>query len=170
MSEARSAQDVSRGLSLSPEAKALLKPEQTDLDYARALTAGRRYIDLVRYLAQFLPESSALWWGCLCVRHTLKDSDVERGALHAVVRYVRQPSEQNRRACRECGQTATPETPAGCLAMAAAAGERGSAHTGRMIAAAVFLSASRSPSMDQAIRQYGIIGLDVHAGKLSWTT
>ena len=63
----------------------------------------------------------AVWWGCLCLRHVFGSqlAPAEEVACGAAVKWVLDPSEDNRSAALEPGKKAGLGTAAGSLAMAA---------------------------------------------------
>lgn len=76
--------------------------------------------DAIRVLAHRLPKRDAVWWGCLCGEHANEASrdEAERQALAAAVRWVLDPTDENRRMAGKWGKKARMKTSGGALAMA----------------------------------------------------
>lgn len=155
-------------LILPPHVRALLTAEPDAQTFVNLLMEQGHLAEAARFLAFALPPRHAVWWGCLCVRHTLADSPAERVALRAAVELVCAPSEERKKACDRASQNATLNTPAGCLAVAAARWNVPRLRPGRPAGAAVLMSATRRNPVDAHTRQYLAIGLDVAADKLPW--
>src|SRR5690242_6911001 len=108
---------------LGDDAKALLAPGLKPPAYLDRLLQKGLVKDALSFVAAWLPAREAVWWGCLCAWHhgRPKPSDKEAAALRAALRWVHEPSEENRRAAKAAGDAVGgPATPAGALALAAA--------------------------------------------------
>jgi len=116
-----SARSVAAGCRLDKKAKELLRDELTARAYFELLCERELFLDAIRFLSRALPKRLGVWWGCLCAWHVAgPDSPPEvLAALRAAVRWVLEPSEENRRAAEGPGQAGDFETAASCLAMAA---------------------------------------------------
>lgn len=140
--------------------------------------------DARRVLAHAMPKRRALWWGCLCGLDACRDSmpPAVSEVIDAVVRFVRQPNEENRRIMLPLGKRVGVNTLAGSLAMATFF-SRGSVSrpglpevaprpcvTGRLVGVAVYLaSVTRDPKHYKArLRGYLAWGRDIACGKNLW--
>lgn len=120
--EAIRASVVARDIPLSVEARSLLQQDQSPDRYLAALESRHLHADGLLFMSHWLPIREAVWWACQCVWHLhrpVAPSKAEEAALQAAVRWVVDPSEQNRRATQAAGETAGLETAAGDVAMAA---------------------------------------------------
>lgn len=160
---------ICEALVLKSEAKALLSPGLGARAYLQRLVEHVLYADAVRFLALALAPRAAVWWACLCVRHSLGDAPAERQALRAAVELVREPSDDRKKACERAAWSAKLDTPAGLAALAASRWDDPPLRPGRPAGAAVLLSATRCPPVEQHFRQFVAIGLEVADGKLPWT-
>ena len=117
----KSAAQVARRCPLSAEATALLTDTLTARKYLTHLIDNELYHDAVRFLAYALPKREAVWWGCLCVRHALEQNATKEGAaaLDAAEKWVKDPTEEHRRAARGAAEPAGFDHPAGCIALGA---------------------------------------------------
>jgi hypothetical protein len=99
----------------------LRRDDHSPAQFLNVLRDDRRYYDALQFLAHALPVREAVWWGCVCLEatqgHTL--SAVERAVVDAVVHWILDPRETNRRAVNEAGQRAGPFSAAAKLAGAA---------------------------------------------------
>jgi len=80
-----------------------------ELSDPQALLARLRSLELLteaaRLLAYALPEREAIWWSCMCVRHTMPSpAGAEGAAVEAAEAWVRQPGATAR---HEAGLAAT---------------------------------------------------------------
>jgi hypothetical protein len=77
--------------------------------------------DATRVLAHALPRRVAVWWACRCVRAVLDDraSPQDVAALQAAETWIREPSEEHRRASMTAAEATELCTPAGWVAVAA---------------------------------------------------
>jgi hypothetical protein len=106
---------------------ARFKPKQSPLqaevgprEFVNALAANRQYLAGLDFMAFALPSREAIWWGCLCLQyatgHDLSES--EKAACKAAVKWVLEPTEENRLAAKEPAEKAGQGCPAGGLASA----------------------------------------------------
>jgi len=105
----------------SDEARALLRDGEAARSFLDQLIARRLHPDAVRFLAHWLPKREAVWWGILCARDGM-GADVPpsiEAALQTAERWVRDPTEENRRATMPAAEAAKLGSPAGCAALAA---------------------------------------------------
>jgi len=169
MDDDLSAAKVCQAMVLMPETKALLKPEYDARTFMRVLVDNQLFADAIRFLALCLPIRKGLWWACLCVRHSVAETPAERDALYAAVQLTQEPTDERKRICAKAAETASLETPAGCVAMAASRWNMPDLRPGRLVGAAVLISATRCSPVEQHFVDFINIGLDVDAGKLPWT-
>ncbi len=112
---------VAEAAELEPEAQALLSPEMGPRDYVLAMAGADLHVDALKFLAHLLPRREAVWLGWLSARKELekKLSPEEEAALAATERWIREPTDGNRRSALEAATAATLESPAGCAALGA---------------------------------------------------
>jgi hypothetical protein len=119
--QAATAAEICSRFDLKPEARPLLRQGMMPSDFLEALVTKKEYVAGIDFLAHALPAREGVWWGCLCMQHACGGnlSSPEREAAVAAVRWVLQPSEENRAAAKAPAQAAGPASLAGSLAMAA---------------------------------------------------
>lgn len=179
-----SAAAVAQPITLSEAARRLLRDGQPPGAYFQQLMENGLFRDAVQFSAHLLPKAEAVWWGCLCVwasaRPNPAPTHVE--ALRATVRWLRQPSEENRRAAEAAGRAAGRDTPAGALALAAfwSGGSMSrpglpevapAPHlTAKTVAGAVLMAATQGgpAAVEQRYRQFLALAADVDSGKNHW--
>jgi hypothetical protein len=154
------------------DVRALLRNEMGPRELIEALATKKKYVDAIDFLAYALPPREGIWWGGLCLQHACGDAltPQERAACIAAVRWVIQPTEENRLAASGPAGAAGAGSPASALAMAAnggfTPGPYGSAKT---VAMAVKLSALKSSSSGilETQRLYLELGIGVAEGKFA---
>jgi hypothetical protein len=123
---ARTAIDLAHDVPLSPPGKKLLTAQQSPAQFLKALADRGHYVDALRLMAVALLPREAVWWACLCCRHTLgakaPPAPAEDHALQAAAQWVTRPDEPRRKAAEVAGAAAGPKTAAGCAAQAAGFG------------------------------------------------
>lgn len=145
-----------------------------------ALMAADCWADCVRLLAFGLPKREAVWWACLCARHTMPDvlPELESVALAAAEGWVLQPGEASRRASWAAVEALGFEAPVSWCAVAAfwSGGSMappdtprvppGELLTAKAVSAAVLLAAARhdSVAMPQRFRNFIAWGIDIANG------
>lgn len=140
-------------LELEEEAVSLLASDPSPEDFLRALLEQERFPDAAQYLAYALPKREAVWWGVVVVREQLDPDDaVGRATLDAVEAWVRDPTDENRRAALAAAEVDMSTAP-GMVGVAAfmAAGSIAPVGvpelpppgdlTGKMVGGAVMISA-----------------------------
>lgn len=127
--KAATAAEICAHFDLKEEAKPLLLDDMSPRKFLEALVANKQYIAGIDFLSHALPPRDAIWWGCLCLQHACGNdlSAQEKAACKGAVRWILQPTEENRAAARALAESAGPASPAGHLALA-------SNHTGGNIA------------------------------------
>src|SRR6266852_3124490 len=167
---AATAEEVCARFDVQREAKALLRDGMGPLQYLEALAAKKLYVDGINFLAHALAAREGIWWGCLCLQHACGDAltPAEKAACIAAVRWVMQPTEENRAAAKAPAEAVGMSLPAGALAMAASGGfGPGPFAPAKAVAMAVKLAALKSPpaGIMQIQRAYLKLGVGVAAGK-----
>jgi hypothetical protein len=106
---------------LDEEARKLLTPTTPPRAFLQIMTERELYADAVRFLAHALPRREAVWWAWVCARRAAGEAPRAeiQAALDATERWIREPSDGNRRLAMQRGEAADFGTPAGCAALAA---------------------------------------------------
>jgi hypothetical protein len=167
----------------SPEARPLLHDDPAPPTYLARLIDHGLYKDAIRFVAHLLPARAAVWWGLLCVWQVERPTSngVEANAIKAALRWVQEPSEENRRMAYEPGKAATG-LPAGGVAMAAFWSGGSMAPPGKpevapppelcgkTVAAAVLAASSKGApaDRDQRCRQFLVWANGVICGQIPW--
>jgi len=168
---AATAAEVCQRFDVSREARELLANGMGPWQFVETLAAKKRYVEGIDFLAHALPAREGVWWGCLCLQHASGDSltPTERAACVAAVRWVIQPTEENRMAAKAPADAAGMGTPAGALAMAANGGlpPQEPFAPAKAVAMAVKLATLKSPpvAVMETQRSYLQLGIGVAAGK-----
>src|SRR5262249_22403132 len=117
---AKTAAEVCNRFDIGDDARALLKPEHSPLQYVEALRDSGREPGAIQFLAHALPKPEAVWWACRCARDVAppKPAPAWTAALDAAEKWVTQPTDENRRAAMPAAQAAGLATSAGAAAMA----------------------------------------------------
>lgn len=183
-SEVKLAAEVCQHLDLSEDARKLLFDEQTAPQFLALLIKNGLHQDALRFVAYDLPKRKAIWWGCLCLWETYRPSppkDVD-AALDAVVQWVQNPEEAQRREADAAGKVVGGNTPIGMLAQAAFC-SGGSISlpdcpevlpdewlTAQLVAAAVVLASKSAPpaKRDALQRKFLVLAGEVTACRLAW--
>jgi hypothetical protein len=119
--KAATAAEVCAHFTLEKEPRALLRDGMAPREFLAALISGKQPLAGIDFIAHALAARDAIWWGCLCVQHACgSDLSVpDKAACKAAVRWVLQPTEENRTAADAPADAAGPASPAGGLASAA---------------------------------------------------
>lgn len=170
--QTKSAADIADSLCLSREACGLLQADQHPGEYLVQLIDHECYADAVRFHVRMMPPRGAVWWACLCVRHTAGDPlpAVMAGPLFAAVAWALAPTEEHRQAAKQAAQAA-PESAAGRLAQAAYhAGGKQPDSALKLSAAAVLLSVAQGTRKPTALayQECFAIAQDVAVGTARW--
>lgn len=169
---------------LSAPARLLLTDDPTAGEFVEQLRREQLFPDGLQFAVHLLPKRSAVWWACLCIWQVQRPEPVPAVAaiFHATVRWVRDPSEDNRRATETVAQPVAIVDPAAALAQAVV-WSGGSMNplglpevppppdaTGNMIVGALQASAARVQYDRRSIyyRHCLKLALDVAGGKLPW--
>jgi hypothetical protein len=118
---AASAAEICSRFQLDEKAQPLLRDAMGAREFVEALTANEQHVAAIDFMAHALPAREAIWWGCLCLQYACGDklAAPDKAAAIAAVRWILQPSEENRAAAKIPGEKAGPASPAGALARAA---------------------------------------------------
>jgi hypothetical protein len=183
--EFRTAAEVCAAFTLPPEGRRLLREGLTPPEFFDLLVAGEHYPSAVRFLAHALPKRAAVWWGCLCLWHGHRPNpaDKEAAVLKAVVRWVLDPGDENRRAAEAPARAVPVGTAAGSLGMAVfwSGGSMLAPHlpvlppkpflTARAAAGSVLLAAAGGgsfPDRQRLRREFLTIGRQVAERRVLW--
>ncbi|MCL6503580.1 MAG: hypothetical protein K6T86_12930 [Pirellulales bacterium] len=113
------AQEVCEHCQLSDQARALLRPEAAIPQFLQALLAAGHLVDAVKFLAQALPKPQAISWACQCLRQLqAAATPPQEQALTACEAWLKEPSDERRRAAFAAAETAGFDNPAACAALA----------------------------------------------------
>ena len=115
------ADELCREFELSPDAAALLTPEQSVIQFFAALHGAALWDDAAKVMAYALPKRQAVWWAFLCAESTIAPDapEAERAALDAAEQWVRRQDDETRRDAFTKAQTAGFDAPASWAAVAA---------------------------------------------------
>jgi hypothetical protein len=93
----------------------------TPAKFLNDLVAAKNLGDAVQFFAFALPPREAVWWACTCSRDTLRDPVPPplQDALAAAEAWVRNPTEEHRRAAMARAQATDMKSPAAWAAVAA---------------------------------------------------
>jgi hypothetical protein len=118
---AKTAAEVCKQIPVSDEGKKLLRDGIAPKQFLDQLLEKKNYPDAANFLAMALPKREAVWWACLCARsaHGPNQPMPVNAALQAAEKWVKDPSEDNRRPTHAAAEAAELSTPAGCAALAA---------------------------------------------------
>jgi hypothetical protein len=165
---------LARRLRLAGDRENLLDWQATPTGLLDQLCAMDLVAEAVRLLAYALPDREAVWWGCMCVTHTVAQSgagqpgNAEREALGAAKAWVWHPGEAAARQAAWAAAAAGYHLPGAWTALAAywsqqLGGEPGRA--GRGIDTATTLAAGRGGQEAAAVlRRFIASGRDVAEG------
>jgi hypothetical protein len=89
--------------------------------YLNDLVAAKNLGDAVQFFAFALPPREAVWWACICSRDTLRDPVPQplQDAVDAAEKWVRNPTDEHRRAAMARAQATDLKSPAAWAAVAA---------------------------------------------------
>lgn len=165
---------------LKPTAMALIADCRTVPDALQSLEDGGMARQAVRLVAYGLPQREAVWWACMCVRHTapVTLADPDRAALEAAEAWVRRPSDEAREAAAlraEGAETKSPEVwAAKAVAWSAASAmpsdprrrsPSGKVPGAAVVSAVVLASLRKTPTVSQAyLHRFLQSGRDIASG------
>ena len=117
----KSACEVCETVDLSDAARELLDDSTGVLPFIELLTERELPVDALRVLATWLPKRKAVWWGAECVASACRTApDSVLALLDTARRWVREPTEKNRRAAMSVAETANARTPSCWIVQGAA--------------------------------------------------
>jgi hypothetical protein len=113
--------DVCAHFNLEKSARRLLEDGMEPREFVETLVANSQHLAAIEFVAHALPAREAVWWGCLCLQHACGNdlSASDKAACKAAVRWVLEPTEENRAAAKAPAEAAGAGSPAGALATAA---------------------------------------------------
>lgn len=113
-------QVLTEGKFYDPSARNLIETFSSSKDFLAALIKDKFFKDAISFLSHGLPSRERVWWGCVCVRETLKEetNPLEVNALEASEKWVYAPSEKESLAAKSSSEKLEFKTPASWLAMA----------------------------------------------------
>jgi len=154
------------------DVRAHLRSDMGPRELLESLGARKQYADAIDFLAYALPAREGTWWAGLCMQHAYGDAltPQERAAGIAAVRWVMQPTEENRRAAKAPADAAGVMSPAGLLAFSAIGGlTPGPYGSAKTVAMAVKLAVLKSPPAGilETQRLYLELGIGVAEGKFA---
>lgn len=108
-------------IALPDEARPAAEGAQSAPDLLERLLAGGFLAEATRVVAHALPAREAVWWACMCARHTAPDSLAapDRAAVEAAEQWVRRPGEELRRRAFDVAQASGFRQPEAWAAVAA---------------------------------------------------
>ena len=116
-----SAAEICARFVLDQNARPLLLEGMGTRQFVESLVENKRYRAAIDFMAHALPARQAIWWGCLCLQHAMGDklTELDKSAAAAAVRWVLQPTEENRIAAKAPAEKAGYSSAAATLARAA---------------------------------------------------
>ena len=178
------AREVCSLLGLDVSASPLLREGMTAEEFLAALIEQGQLTDAVTFMSCALPKREALWWAYLCAHQSATPavSATDAAALNAAARWVRDPSEENRRAAMPAAEATEYATPSGLVALGTFFSGGSMAppdvdpvppqpeFTARSVCRAVMLAAviTEPEQADAKYRSFLQTGLDVARRKLRW--
>jgi hypothetical protein len=177
--QAATAAEICANFDLAGAAKKLLRDGMTPQEFVTVLVENKRFLEAIDFMAHALPVRETIWWGCLCMQHALGDNltPPDRAAAAAAVRWLMQPTEENRAAAKLSVEAAGPLSPAGALATAVSL-TGGSVHPPELpfkapppfaphqaVARAVTLASVKNQPAARVQRSYVELGLQVAGGR-----
>jgi len=180
---AATAAEVAALIAFADEPRALLKPGLTPKQYLDELEAQKLFDEAIQFLSHALPKREAIWWACQCARSpdAPPASEIDKVALAAAVKWVEDPSDENRRAVDEPAQATGLATAAGLAAMAVlfSGGSLGPAEyppippdeklTPQMVASSVHVGSMHEPeTAPEKQKQFLVLGRDIARGAKLW--
>jgi hypothetical protein len=108
-------------ISVPPDADAVIAGAQTVRDAVDRLAAGGFMLEAARLAAHALPKREAVWWACMCARHTqpLDAPPALNDLCAAAETWVRKQTDESRRAAFEMAQAMGLDTPEAWAAVGA---------------------------------------------------
>lgn len=168
----------------SPAVVKLASAEANPAKLVSLLVAGGQADEAVEFIARWLPARQAIWWGCLSLWDIYRPAPLPEvdATLGSIVRWVEEPSEENRRLAEIGGKSLSAKHPVGALALATfwTSGSMSAADlpevappqnlSMQVIAAALNLAILREPAnrRDELFQHFAKLGLEVAAQPAHW--
>ncbi len=166
---AKTAAEICSRFELDAQAKPLLRDGISPPEFVAALIQRQNYAAAIDFLAHALAPREGIWWGCLCLQHAVGDKllPADKAAAAAAVRWVMQPSEENRAVAKATSEPADPLSPAPVLALAASQTGGQPFASAKSVARAVKLASIKTEpaNITKTQKAYIGLGLDVAQGK-----
>ncbi len=104
-----------------PPAVAAMAGEGREAEMLEHLVASGFLVEATRLVAHALPKREAVWWACMCARHTAPPPmpELEGRAVDAAEHWVRTHTDETRRAAFVAAQEAGFDSPGSWTAVAA---------------------------------------------------
>jgi hypothetical protein len=114
-------EDVLARLDLPPETAGLLSGCKDSISAFLLLQEKGLLVDATKFAAHALPKREAVWWACMCSRHTAPagQKEAELALLQAAEQWVRRPSDEQRRSAFALAQSSGFGSPEAWAAVAA---------------------------------------------------
>lgn len=114
------AHEIVARVELDEEAVAVLRENLTPRQYVEVLLGEGFFEDAIRFLSHAMPKRDAIWWSHQGAREQLGDEPVatDSAALDAVETWLKESTDESRRAAMETAEKTNFETAAGLTAMA----------------------------------------------------
>lgn len=111
---------LSAAIGVSEDGLALLDGVEGSEAFVERLRGAELLEDAVRVVAAILAPRESVWWAWMTVRAATPDDAAQEitDALSVIERWLREPSDPNRRAAFSAGEAADLSTPVGCVALA----------------------------------------------------
>jgi hypothetical protein len=119
--EAETAAEICEKCQLAAETMALLEEGMTPQAFLGTLIDAGIHDDSIKFLAQALPKREAVAWAEACAREAAgeRPPDLDAQCLAAVAYWLKDPTEENRRAAMDLADDGGYSTPAATAAAAA---------------------------------------------------
>ena len=90
-------------------------------EFLNVLVEKQQFPDAVRFLAHVMPKREAVWWAWMCARRAAGEEPAPpvQASLQATEKWIKEPTEENRRAAMKAAEEADLKTAAGCAGLAA---------------------------------------------------
>jgi hypothetical protein len=114
-------EEIMPRLGLPAEAAAAVRPDHDAPAALAALEEREFLVEATKLMAHALPRREAVWWACMCANHTTPKNlgELDRKAVEAAESWVRQQTDEVRRAAFDLAQRANFGTPEAWAAVGA---------------------------------------------------
>jgi hypothetical protein len=118
---APTAAHLTKGLTPSPQAAALIKPEMTPTQYVGALEQNKLTGDAIQTLAHGMPERESVWYACQSSQRVAGQmTPADQSALKAAEAWVKNPNPATQAQAATAASAANYNGPGAWAAQAAA--------------------------------------------------